>query len=227
MNENMKCLDIERVVTDFISQAAPHHRYTSFDYCFNHFSAKENITRDIEKSCLMLGFYLASWGMYRGSSFLLQKSVKVLEPVIAVILEQDDSLWSIDVDNYTEENIQKIKDAYSNVKDSLIKGGQAEVVLITKILLGVFGFIPAFDRYFGITFRGLSSGRCGFRCVNENSLNLIKEFYEANRDVIDRLSSETYTLDLTTGLKTDRNYPKAKIIDMYGFQKSYEDSRRS
>ena len=221
----MKCLDIERVVTDFTSQADPLHRFASFDYCFNHFSEKENITRDIEKSCLMLGFYLASWGMFRGSSFLLQKSVKVFEPVVTFISKQDESLWSIDVDSYTEENIQRIRDIYAAVKDQLIEDGNADLVLVTKVLLGVFGFVPAFDRYFGITFRALSSGRCGFRRVDENSLNFIKEFYEANRNVIDRLSEKTYTLDLTTGLKTDRNYPKAKIIDMYGFQKSQPSSR--
>ena len=60
-------------------------RYASFDYCFNYFQEKykngekEKIadSKNVQLSCLQLGFYLASWGMYRGSTFLLQKSVKI------------------------------------------------------------------------------------------------------------------------------------------------------
>ncbi|MFP4460510.1 MAG: hypothetical protein ACLFSQ_13095 [Candidatus Zixiibacteriota bacterium] len=88
---------------------------------------------------------------------------------------------------------------------------------MTKILLGVFGFIPAFDNYFGNTFRAISGGQCGFRSVNEKSLSFIKEFYDSNKSTIDRLSDETYTTDFITGEKTNINYPRAKIIDMYGF----------
>ncbi|EKM28037.1 hypothetical protein VCHENC02_6024, partial [Vibrio harveyi] len=37
---------------------------------------------DMEKSCLALGFYLASWGMFRGSSFMLEKSAKNFENLV-------------------------------------------------------------------------------------------------------------------------------------------------
>ena len=80
----------------------------------------------------------------------------------------------------------------------MIDNGNADLVLITKILLGVFGFVPAFDRYFAYTFRDLSDGQCGFRRVNKNSLTLIKDFYLANREIIDRLSSHTFTTDFLT-----------------------------
>jgi len=59
--------------------------------------------------------------------------------------------------------------------------------------------------------------QCGFRRVNTNSLSCIKEFYENNKMTIDKLSSESFTTDFLTGQKTEINYPKAKIIDMYGF----------
>ena len=91
------------------------------------------------------------------------------------------------------------------------------MTLITKILLGVFGFIPAFDSYFSDTFRDILDGRCGFRRVNSNSLTCIKDFYDTNKLAIDKLSKETFTTDFLTGQKTTINYPKAKIIDMYGF----------
>lgn len=53
-----------------------HGRYLSWCHCYNAF--KENRSNRDEKTvdylALHLAFYLASWGMYRGSSFLLQKA---------------------------------------------------------------------------------------------------------------------------------------------------------
>lgn len=138
--------DIESVVKKFKTQSNPDDRYTSFDYCYNYFWTTNDPIEDIEKSCLVLGFYLASWGMFRGSSFLLQKSVKHFEPTIRYIATLDKSVWDIDVDNYDEKNIQTI--------------------------IGIYK---------------------------------------------DKLSAETFTTDFMTGQKTTTNYPKAKIIDMYGF----------
>ncbi len=220
--ENFKMFrpDLETIVSEFMSQTKSdeHHRYFSFDYCFNYFSSTENLTKDIEKSCLMLGFYLASWGMFRGASFLLQKNVKCFEKSIHYISGLDKSVWQIDVDNYTDENIETIIKLYCEIKRRLIENGNRDLVLITKILLGVFGFVPAFDRFFTDTFRDISGVRCRFRSLNVNSLTVIRDFYVANQATIDKLSKQIFTTDFLTGRKTTRNYPKAKIIDMYGFQ---------
>jgi len=209
--------DIGTIVNKFKSQSNPYDRYSSFDYCYNYFRTTNDITQDIEKSCLVLGFYLASWGMFRGSSFLLQKSVKHFEPTIRYIATIDKAVWEIDADNYNEKNIQTIIKIYKDIKFCLIDKDNSDLTLITKILLGVFGFIPAFDNYFCNSFRAITAGQCGFRKVNVKSLSFIKTFYESNKTTIDRLSAETYTTDFMTGQKTTINYPKAKIIDMYGF----------
>jgi hypothetical protein len=212
--------DIEEVVTDFISKLGSNDRFASFDYCYNYFRTTNDLTRDIEKSCLTLGFYLASWGMFRGSSFLLQKSAKHFERTVDYVANLDRSVWEIDVDTYTDQNIQKIISIYGDVKDLLIDNANADLTLITKVLLGVFGFVPAFDNYFSETFRRISNGQCGFRRVNTKSLTFIQSFYEANQLTIDNLSNRTFTTDFMTGKKTARTYPKAKIIDMYGFMAS-------
>ncbi len=215
----MKRIDIEKIVEEFKSQSKPDDRYTSFDYCYNYFrtSRQNHLTTDIEKSCLALGFYLASWGMFRGSSFLLEKSIKHFQPTIQYIATLDNSVWQIDVDNYSEENIRTIIKIYKDIKDRIIPNGNTDLTLITKILLGVFGFIPAFDNYFCNSFRDIFDGQCGFRRVNSTSLTCIKQFYETNKTIIDNLSEKTFTTDFLTGQKTKINYPKAKIIDMYGF----------
>jgi hypothetical protein len=213
----MKRTDIELVVADYKSKSQPNDRLASFDYCYNYFRTTNDLTQDIEKSCLVLGFYLASWGMFRGSSFLLQKSIKHFEPIIRYIATLDKSVWDIDVDEYDEKNILTIIEIYNEIKSRLIDKDNSDLTLITKILLGVFGFIPAFDSYFCNSFREISKGQCGFRKLNLNSISSLKTFYESNKTTIDRLSAETYTTDFSTGQKTTINYPKAKIIDMYGF----------
>lgn len=69
-HEKMKIENLEQLVIDFKNESQEkNHRYTSFDYCYNYFHPTNNSKQDIEKSCLVLGFYLASWGMFRGSSF--------------------------------------------------------------------------------------------------------------------------------------------------------------
>ena len=218
----MKRYDIESVIEVYKSKSKPEDRYTSFDYCYNYFRTTSDLNQDVEKSCLVLGFYLASWGMYRGSSFLLQHSVKHFQQIIEYINIQDKTVWEIDVDNYTKENMETIIKIYQDIKKLLILKGNADLTLVTKVLLGVFGFIPAFDSYFCDTFRILSNEKCGFRRVNEKSLSFIRDFYLDNKNSIDNLSAKTFTKDFITEGKTIINYPKAKIIDMYGFITSQE-----
>lgn len=76
-------------------------------------------------------------------------------------------------------------------------------------MLGVLGFIPAFDTYFKRTFNITS--------FNVDAINKINAFYKNNKGVIDKLSSEIFVKDFHSENNTDIHYPKAKIIDMYGF----------
>ena len=49
--------DIKITVKKFLEATRPHHRYASFDYCYNHFhpSRFKRTPPDMEKSCLALG----------------------------------------------------------------------------------------------------------------------------------------------------------------------------
>ena len=103
-----------------------HHplaRYASFDYCFNYFQGfkdKKELSHknNIQNSCLHLGFYLASWGMYRGSTFLLQKSVKVFRQLIEYIASEKCDVWGIDVNTY-DENIDKLIRCAKKIEEKL------------------------------------------------------------------------------------------------------------
>ena len=215
--------DLNSVIAEFNSKYKVYSdgRYASFDYCYNYFQRTKDLTEDIEKSCLVLGFYLASWGMFRGSSFLLEKSVKHFKPTIEYISKLDKSVWQIDVDNY-DSNIETILNIYKEVQSLLVQENCAHLTLTTKTLLGVFGFVPAFDKFFCNTFRRIADGRCGFRELNKTSLTEIKNFYEANKHSIDNISKQTFTTNFSEG-KTEIHYPKAKIIDMYGFTVGYDE----
>src|SRR5690606_35530727 len=116
-------------------------RYASFDYCFNYFQSfreagtVEALAEDphIQLSCLHLGFYLASWGMLRGSAELLQRSVRCLVPVIEAIAGAKASIWELDAHRYTDAGIHELLDASRILKRAY--PGMSDI-LVTKIMLG-------------------------------------------------------------------------------------------
>lgn len=81
-----------QLIRDYFNETVrdSHGRYMSWRHCYKTFSENRNTTNKqaIDYLSLHLAFYLASWGMYRGSSFLLQKDYKVHIPVVEIIQEQ-------------------------------------------------------------------------------------------------------------------------------------------
>jgi hypothetical protein len=213
-------MDIERSIRDYIEGNGnaqgikPFERYASFDYCFNYFQTFREQKRiseldsveNLQESCLQLGFYLASWGMLRGSSFLLGKSVKVYEPLIKAVASANPILWEIDVDCYTPENMQAILDFRKTIIHSFGNNFPSDI-LVTKIMLGVFGNVPAFDSFFKRGFGVSTFGRY--------ALENVAAFYQANNVLIDKF--RLATLDFHTAQPTNRLYTRAKVIDMIFF----------
>ena len=218
---NLERNDIQTFISKFEERHDQYSRYASFDYCYNYFhpSSGNELVDDMEKSCLALGFYLASWGMFRGSSFMLEKSAKNFENLIAYIASQDSRAWSIDVDSYTTENIEFLLSQYNEIRTILVPQSNSHLTLVTKIMLGVFGSVPANDRFFKKTFGEVFRGRCGFTSLNTKSLYCLSQFYQSNKLVIDDISFRRTTVDFNSGVATKLPYTKAKVIDMYGFTK--------
>lgn len=220
-------MNISKYVDEYQDRNQPNDRYASFDYCYRYFrlSSSEQIKADLEKSCLALAFYLASWGMLRGSGFLLQKSVRYYKEAVLYIANLDKAVWEIDVDVYDNNNIKKIIDIYSDIQQLMIEGKSEDLTIVTKILLGVFGFVPAFDQYFRSAMKDWSDGQCGFTVVNTKALSLIGEFYQKNRDTINQYSSTINVRSFSDPGSADLHYPKVKVIDMWGFCRGYEIKR--
>jgi len=213
-------MNIEENIQKFVNEneknkgLQPTERYASFDYCFNYFQLfrERGIIdqivdpKNLQISCLQLGFYLASWGMLRGSAPLLQKSVKFYRPLIEYIASAPRELWEIDANCYTPSNIQLLLDCRWNICQALSPCGASDI-LVTKIMLGVFGNVPAFDTFFMRGFRVSTFGIL--------ALGKIHKFYAENQEVIDE--HRIPTIDFVTGKPTNRLYTRAKVIDMIFF----------
>lgn len=212
MTKRSREVDIEVAVGRYLRDRDPSARYASFDYCFNHFQQHRTAVAawgepiGMEASCLHLGFYLASWGMLRGSSDLLRRSARHLVPLIETVAEAPPEVWDLDLDGYDTEGIHLVYRTALDVRRAL-RPVEASDILVTKVMLGVFGCVPAFDTYFKKGF--------GVSTFSKGSLRLVGEFYRANAPVIDQLRKPT--LDFATGQPTKRFYTRAKVVDMIFF----------
>lgn len=206
-------MDIEHNLALYLDDRQPTARYSSFDYCFNYFQSQRERQRlaeiltgaDLQLACLHLGFFLASWGMLRGSTALHTKSLKHYVPVIETVVRAPSQIWSIDVDGYTDEAIEMILEFRRHLRSAFPQ--RASDILVTKIMLGVFGCVPAFDGQFQRGFRVSGLGA--------NELRRVAAFYSDNSEVIDRY--RVPTIDFDTGRPTNRRYTRAKVIDMIFF----------
>lgn len=213
---------VEKNIKAFYKLRQAEHRYASFDFCYNYFQSFEDkgqLSRkgNIQMSCLQLGFYLASWGMFRMSGYLgSSKSIKFFEETIFLISRSDnDIIWNIDVNNYDNENMENLIEWYYKLENVLShqEMGRKSLptkTLVTKVMLGIFGCVPALDSNF-------INGMNIYGKFNKNILRRIFEFYSNNETVINKYSSKIKTLDFYPGKNSTLRYPKAKIIDMYGF----------
>lgn len=202
-------------------------RYRSWEYCYKIFYDAHNSTivddEFTDYLCLHLSFYLASWGMYRGSSFLLQRDYKVHKPIIKILLDDKyNSLWGIEIDKYKNlENQEKLKDLVDkikkvyneirlSVKESIPKNELSDT-LVTKVLMGTLGCVPAYDRYFiaGIRNKKVASGSFSIKSILE-----LVDFYNKYYEEFESARSQM----TTNGLK----YPQMKILDSCFWQVGFD-----
>lgn len=216
-------IDIEQNVRTYLGDRSPVERASSFDYCFNYFQAfrdRDAISeiaapQHLELSCLHLGYYLASWGMLRGSTILHTKSYRFFEAIVRAISTEPLTSWDIDADGYTDDGVSTLIDTRDNLAAALTAKplhGTSRAptnTLLTKVMLGVFGSVPAFDTFFLRGFRAVTGERGAF---NRKSLKTIGVFYKTNAEMID--AQHISTIDAISGRPTSRRYTRAKIIDM-------------
>ncbi len=224
---------LKATIEQFHRNTEVKQRYASYDFCYGFFQThRRNIARNMELSCLHLWAYLASWGMLRGSSKLLKEcSMKALAEVVIYLSTLSDDDWELDLGlnrngSFDETKSQRIINIYNELSEKVAKIlGQDEhkenLTLVTKIMLGTLGCIPAFDQFFTETFRNLYLKECGFRTLSKNALFCIQNFYESNKDIIDSIKFNVINFE---GNKTELLYSKSKLIDMYGFTTGFNNA---
>ena len=186
-------------------------------------AARHQDNPDVDYLSLQLAFYLASWGMYRGSSFLLQKDYRIHIPVVKELLKSKyDPLAGIECKEYRNPEMQALlKDINAflasyydmvrlQVKEETPKNKLSDT-LITKVLMGALGCVPAYDRYF-IT--GLKDQKVSTGLYNMRSLLKLVDFYEENKDKLEAARD---------GLNVDgMPYPQMKLLDMGFWQIGFD-----
>lgn len=204
-----------------------HGRYKSWRHCYKAFSENRNIIDEqtVDYLALHLAFYLASWGMYRGSSFLLQKDYKVHTPIVRIVQEEKyNSLFGISAkDLCKRSNLALLDEIGTRIRSCYAKErpsfdgvvNNATDTLITKILLGTLGCVPAYDRYYvqSVKKHHISSGR-----FNSNSVYCVAKFYCDNYDKFEKLRHELS--------KCGIEYPPMKLMDMCFWQDAHIDDLR-
>ena len=198
------------------ARANENGRSRSWEHCYRVFrDAWTDPSPDCDYLSLHLAFYLASWGMYRGSSFLLQKDYKVLTPIVEKILKPEyDCLFGLACtdlrNNDVRDQLMKLYDDIANyfrpIRDQ-VAGREIESpvspVLITKILMGTLGCVPAYDKFFvdGIKEHKVTTGEYSLKSVLK-----LADFYEAHNDRLEEARRGMQYEDLT--------YPQMKLLDM-------------
>nr|WP_314275494.1 hypothetical protein [Schaalia odontolytica] len=206
------------------ARANENGRSRSWEHCYRVFrDARTDPSPDCDYLSLHLAFYLASWGMYRGSCFLLQKDYKVLLPIVEKVLKPEyDCLFGLACADLRESEIQDrlenlnkyIAKHFEPIRDE-VAGREVPTpvspVLITKILMGTLGCVPAYDRFFvdGIKKYKVTTGEYNLKSV----LRLV-DFYEAHNDRLEEARHGMWTEDLV--------YPQMKLLDMGFWQVGFE-----
>ena len=206
------------------ARANENGRSRSWEHCYRVFrDARTDPSPDYDYLSLHLAFYLASWGMYRGSSFLLQKDYKVLVPIVDKVLKPEyDCLFGIACEGLREHEVQErlkklrddIAEHFGPIRDEVAGrkvASDVSPVLITKILMGTLGCVPAYDRFFQ---DGVATYKVTTQEYSLESVRKLAKFYEAHNDRLEEARRGMRTEDLV--------YPQMKLLDMGFWQIGFE-----
>lgn len=199
-------MSVSNILEIFIEeQNIEFHRFNSWKHCYKFFQEEYFAEKsNANTAALHLGFYLASWGMYRGSTFLLQKDYTIHINIVKYLKEN-----YLNKD-YSFEEINILKNDIVKIYKESIPDINVTDTLVTKILLGTYACIPAYDRFFQ---SGLKINKKTQKLSNKSFIE-INNFYNENKKTFE---------DFEAKLK----FPKMKLLDMYfwkiGFDKAVEE----
>ena len=165
--------------------------------------------------------------MYRGSSFLLQYDYTIHTSVVKEILKPEyNKLFGIECKELnSEQTVLLLKKLNSEIggiyKQFRSNAGKEDIkqdistTLVTKVLLGALGCVPAYDRFFvdAVKKNEVTTGN-----YNIASLQKLIKFYERHQERLEELRSKFLIEYQFNEDKKTLLYPQMKVLDM-GFWK--------
>ncbi len=224
-----KLLTIENIRADIIkAHEKEGARLQSWEYCYAFFRNYKDYREDkewLDKAALHLGFFLASWGMLRGSTFLLQLNYTYYKHVIEVLLDQKyDALWDIrwNIDA-PEKHIDLLFELVKHLtqimeEKSGFENRKPTDTLITKIIMATMGCVPAYDTYFTSGLKIFLEKRGG-KLSNSFTKASFAELLSLSRT--DAELCKIYDVSIPTVIP-GVNYTPMKLLDAY-FWQVYDD----
>ena len=226
--------NFDAIVNDFIEKSRCYKSAEkSWEHCYNAFKEIRlqyynvpfcQLDKQIKQLlCLHLGFYLASWGMYRGDTLIRQFDYTVHEEAIQLLFKPEyNKLWGATIDNLDSDLIGQLcvemGEVYEKARKERAKDNfkKPTTTLVTKILMGTMACIPAYDQYFYEGIREYIKSNTVIFKINNFDTNQINKQKIAN--------SILFLKDLwKNNIKTSINsYPEMKLIDMYFWEKGYK-----
>jgi hypothetical protein len=193
-----------------------HHRYRSWEHCYRFFRqlTPSELTTQRDTAALQLAFYLASWGMYRGSTFLLQYAYTAHLGVIDCLSEPRFSpLWESEFGSGKNDLalVPTVLDVIQASRKAYEPFGYATDTLVTKVILGTLGCLPACDQYFIEGFNQAFS----YSSLNARFVDRLLLFC---KDYLADLRGEQERIERSSRV----HYPIMKLVDMCFWQTSKE-----
>lgn len=219
MFKAMESNTIQEKVERYLSNLQPNGNEHSWRFCHKAFHPSSG--KDADYLALQLAAYLASWGMYRGSSGLFRTNYTVHAGAVDIILEFRSKLYMQNEDDlFTLSQIEQmmqlkelLKSHYKGIQvnwsDKGLKSISPTDTLLSKIILGSLGCVPAYDTYFIIGVKGHQNAKISPE-FSMKSVIEVNEFIRLNEEEFNVLQ------------KKYQDYTLMKLTDMYFFQSGYD-----
>lgn len=199
----------------------PVGRFHSYDYCkkvFERYYDKGingKLTPD-EKDYIALHLfaYLGSWGMLRGSGWLLQKSYRALIPLVDVLYQAKyKPLLNIDpfalnfcAKDYAELVVDLSEKIYNTCESEI--GETPTLLFVCKIIMATYGCVPSYDDYVKKALGQLGAG------ISRNAKKLNKNILCSTIDLIKANQAALQAAQDDIKATYDVEYTIFKVLDM-------------
>ncbi|MGN0488624.1 MAG: hypothetical protein ACI4HO_05140 [Ruminococcus sp.] len=187
-------------------------RYKSWEHCYNAFKKYRHDEEKTEFLCMHLSCFMASWGMLRGSK-LIEYDYFIHKDFVTEISNSkydrlyNDSFENNDLINELVDLINKLYLRKISKKAMITEYDRLSDTFVTKILLGVFGCVPAYDRYFK---SAVSYYKVCSQNFNEHTLIDLYSFYNLYFEEFENLRKQFANEGVY--------YTPMKLIDMCFWQ---------